>query len=87
MYEYRTKGTCSSRISFDIRDGKVYGVRFERGCNGNGKAIGSLVEGMPVSEVRERLAGIDCMGRGTSCADQFARAIAAVGEGSLQPVG
>ena len=85
MYEYKTRGTCSSRISFDIRDGRVYGVRFENGCNGNGKAIGRLVEGMPVDEVQERLAGVVCAGRRTSCADQFAQAISAAGQGSLQP--
>ena len=46
-YEYKTKGTCSQLISFDIEDGKVSNVQFLGGCNGNLKGIGALVEGMP----------------------------------------
>ena len=43
--EYRPKGVCSVKVEFDIEDGKIYNTRFERGCNGNLKAIGRLVEG------------------------------------------
>ena len=42
---YKTKGTCSSQIDFDLKDGKVYNVRFTGGCNGNLIGIGALVEG------------------------------------------
>jgi uncharacterized protein (TIGR03905 family) len=75
MYEYKTKGTCSTKINFNIDDGKLYSVRFERGCNGNLKALSALLEGMDVSFAVKRLKGIQCENRGTSCADQLVRAI------------
>lgn len=74
-YTYKTKGTCSSVIEFDVEDGIVRNVRFTGGCNGNLKAIAALVEGMPKDRVIEILKGIDCRGKGTSCGDQLARAL------------
>ena len=73
--EYRPKGVCSVKVEFDIEDGKIYNTKFERGCNGNLKAIGRLVEGRDAAEVAAILKGNDCMNRGTSCADQFSKAI------------
>ena len=58
-------------------DGNVSGVSFYGGCNGNLKAIGKLIEGKPAQEVIDILKGNDCAGRGTSCADQLARAVRA----------
>ena len=52
---YKTKGTCSSQIDFDLKDGKVYNVRFTGGCNGNLKGIGALVEGQDARDVINRL--------------------------------
>jgi uncharacterized protein (TIGR03905 family) len=75
MYEYKTKGTCSTKINFAIGDGKLSSVKFENGCNGNLKALSALLEGMDTSEAVKRLKGIQCDNRGTSCADQMARAI------------
>lgn len=75
QYEYKTNGTCSSKIEFEIVDGLVRNVRFTGGCNGNLKAIAALVEGMPREKVIEILKGIDCRGKGTSCGDQLARAL------------
>ncbi len=75
MYEYKTKGTCSSRILFDIEDGKVRNVQFIGGCNGNLKGIGALVEGMDVDEVISRTQGITCGMKPTSCPDQLAQAL------------
>jgi len=75
MYEYKTNGTCSSKIRFDIEDGRLRSVNFENGCNGNLKAIGALVEGMDAAEAVKKLKGICCEKRGTSCADQLARAV------------
>ncbi len=63
------------KIDFDIEDGKLYNVKFIGGCNGNLKAIGKLVEGKDAKEVAEILRGNDCNMKGTSCADQLARAI------------
>ena len=75
-YTYRTQGVCSRQIEFEIEDGKVKNVCFVSGCNGNLQGIGKLVEGMDVEEVIERLKGINCNGKGTSCPDQLARALA-----------
>ncbi len=75
-FEYRPHGVCATNISFDLaEDGTVHNVSFTRGCNGNLKAIGKLVEGRPAAEVAEILKGNDCNGRGTSCADQFSMAL------------
>lgn len=73
--EYRTKGTCSQLINYDVVDGKVRNVSFVGGCNGNLKGIGKLVEGMEVSEVIDRLSGIKCGMKSTSCPDQLATAL------------
>ena len=75
MFTYATKGVCSRKITFDIVDGKLHNVQFEGGCPGNLLAIGKLVEGKDALEIAELLAGNDCRGRGTSCADQLAKAI------------
>ena len=74
-YEYKTNGTCSTKIQFEIIDGLVRNVRVTGACNGNLKAIAALVEGMPKEKVIEILRGIDCRGKGTSCGDQLARAL------------
>ena len=76
-YTYRTRGTCSRAIHFEVEDGKVKNVRFDGGCNGNLQGIGRLVEGMNVDECIARLSGISCSGRPTSCPDQLARALTA----------
>ena len=75
MYEFKTTGTCSSKINFFIEDGKLHSVKFQDGCDGNLKAIGALVEGMDAAEAVKRLKGINCNNSGTSCGDQLARAI------------
>ena len=75
QYEYKTKGTCSQRIFFEIEDGKVKNVQFGGGCNGNLKGIAALVEGMSAEEVISRVEGIRCGMKGTSCPDQLAKAL------------
>jgi uncharacterized protein (TIGR03905 family) len=75
QYEYKTKGTCSQRILFDIEEGKVKNVQFLGGCNGNLKGIGALVEGMDAQEVISRVEGIKCGMKSTSCPDQLAQAL------------
>ena len=77
MYEFKTSGTCSQRILFDIEDGKVHNVKFIGGCNGNLKGIAALVEGMDVDTVIERVQGVTCGMRQTSCPDQLAQALIA----------
>ena len=80
-YEYKTKGTCSRAILFDMEDGFVKNVQFIGGCNGNLKGIGALVEGMKVAEAIRRLEGIKCGMKSTSCPDQLAQALKEVHNG------
>lgn len=74
-FEYKTKGTCSQHILFDVEDNKVLNVQYIGGCNGNLKGIGSLVEGMDIDEVISRLEGTTCGPKATSCPDQLAQAL------------
>lgn len=74
--QYKTKGTCSQLIEFQLDDQKrIHDVRFAGGCNGNLKGIGSLVEGMAAEDVIEKLEGTTCGFRNTSCPDQLAQAL------------
>ena len=72
---YYTKGTCSQRILFEIEDGKVKNVEYIGGCHGNLQGISKLVEGMDANEVIERIQGIRCGMKPTSCPDQLATAL------------
>lgn len=75
-YSYKTRGTCSVQIDFDINDNVITNISFVGGCNGNLKAISKLVDGMTVEEIEDKLLGNICAGRGnTSCADQLAKAV------------
>ena len=74
-YEYKTKGTCSQKILFDVENGKVSNVQFIGGCNGNLKGISALVEGVEIDEVITRIEGIRCGMKATSCPDQLAQAL------------
>ena len=75
-YSYKTNGTCSREIRFEVRDGVVSNIEFFGGCNGNLKGIAALCEGMKVSDVIKKLEGIRCGFKNTSCPDQLARALA-----------
>ena len=77
QYSYKTSGTCSREILFEIENGKVRNLYFIGGCNGNLQGIGKLVEGMDVDEVIAKVEGISCGGRPTSCPDQLAQALKA----------
>lgn len=75
-HEFKTKGTCSTKITFDLNGDTVNNVVFTGGCNGNLKAISKLVEGMKADDVIEKLKGNTCGFKSTSCADQLAQAVA-----------
>lgn len=77
QYTFQPRGVCSRQILLDIEDGVIQSCRFIGGCNGNTQGICRLVQGMAVEEVIERLEGLDCNGRGTSCPDQLAKALRA----------
>lgn len=75
MYIYTTNGVCSKEINFDVIDDRITNVCFLGGCNGNLQGLARLLEGMDVDTAIQKLKGIDCGGRGTSCPDQFATAL------------
>ena len=74
-YTYKTKGTCSQKITFDITDGVVSNVRFTGGCNSNLQGIARLAEGKRADELINTLEGIRCGFKSTSCPDQLAKAL------------
>lgn len=73
--KYKTCGTCSGYIEYEVIEGKVHNVRFIGGCSGNLQAISSLVEGMEIDDVIKKLEGIHCGAKITSCPDQLAKAL------------
>ncbi len=76
-YEYRPTGVCSRRIFITLDGDTVGQVRFEGGCSGNTQGVSALVRGMRVQEAIERLRGIRCGSKETSCPDQLAQALQA----------
>ena len=75
-YSYMTRSVCSRMIKFRLENGKVYDIDFIGGCPGNLNAISKLLEGADAQYIVDTLSGNDCAGRGTSCGDQLAIAVA-----------
>lgn len=75
VIQYQTSGTCCQLMQVAIQDDKVVDAEFYGGCNGNLKGIKSLIKGMSVDEVIERLKGITCGAKPTSCPDQLANCL------------
>ena len=73
-YQYHTKGTCSTLIEVELEGNVVKDVKFTGGCHGNLQAIPKLVEGLTVDQVEQKLSGIHCGFKNTSCGDQLAKA-------------
>lgn len=74
-FEYTPRGVCSRKMIIEIEDNKLVDVQIVGGCNGNLQGISALVKGMDVDEVIDRLEGISCGMKGTSCPDQLAKAL------------
>lgn len=72
---YITKGTCSRAINLEVEDGVIKSVEFEGGCSGNTQGVSRLVEGMKTEDAIEKLSGIKCGMKSTSCPDQLAKAL------------
>ena len=72
---YKTKGTCSSKMTAEVEDGVIRSLQVEGGCDGNLQGISKLVVGMQVEDVIERLEGIRCGRKATSCPAHLARAL------------
>ena len=75
-YSYFPTGACSRQIHLELDDhGKITSCEFVGGCSGNTQGICMLVKGMDAKDAVDRLKGIDCRGRGTSCPDQLSKAL------------
>ncbi|MBQ2756643.1 MAG: TIGR03905 family TSCPD domain-containing protein [Oscillospiraceae bacterium] len=74
-YQYMTSGVCSRAIELELENGIVKEVKFIGGCKGNTQGVAALIRGMDAKEAVERIKGIDCGGKGTSCPDQLSKAI------------
>ena len=74
-YEYTPKGVCSRKMIFEIENGIVKELEVIGGCSGNLQGISSLVKGMKLEDVIERLSGIRCGSKPTSCPAQIAQAL------------
>ena len=79
-YDISPRGVCATKLEFELEKGILKNVRFHGGCNGNLKAIATLVEGLPAEQVKDKLLGIKCGMKATSCTDQLAKALKAAME-------
>lgn len=75
MHQYATSGVCARDIEFEVEDGIVKKVIFDGGCNGNLQGLANLAEGMEVDKLIDKLAGIKCGNKDTSCPDQLSKAL------------
>ena len=78
-YVYRTQGTCSTNIELNVEEGVLKEVAYWGGCNGSLQGISRLVTGMKVEDVIEKLEGVRCGRRSTSCPDQLGKALHEMG--------
>ncbi len=74
-FSYTPKGVCSRKIDIEIENGIILSVKYSGGCSGNTQGVAALVKGMSVNEAIERLSGIKCGFKSTSCPDQLATAL------------
>ena len=74
-YRYKPEGVCSREMIFEIVNGVIKSLNIVGGCDGNRKGIAKLVEGMKIEDVIEKLKGIECGYKGTSCPDQLSIAL------------
>ena len=75
MFIYKTPGVCSTEIHLEIENDTIKSVEFIRGCQGNLMGISALVSGMNIDDAINKLKGIDCRNKGTSCPDQLSKAL------------
>ena len=75
QHTYKTTGTCSRAIIFEVEDGVIQSVKFDGGCSGNTQGVALLCKGRTVDEVIKLLDGVKCGARPTSCPDQLAQAL------------
>lgn len=74
-HNFSPRGVCSTQIEFELDGNTVRNIRFQGGCNGNLKAIAALADGMTVQQIKDKILGIKCGFKSTSCSDQLAQAL------------
>ena len=74
-YKYKPTGVCSTEMIFELEDGVIENLEVMNGCNGNLKGISALVRGQKIEDVIDRLEGITCRSKPTSCPDQISKAL------------
>ena len=74
-FTYKTRGTCSQLITFNIADNRIVNVEITGGCDGNLTGISRIIKNMNIDEVIHAFQGVPCGNRGTSCPDQIAAAL------------
>ena len=74
-YEYRPRGVCATKMVIEEEDGIISNIEIIGGCPGNSVGVSRLCVGMKIDDAINKLSGIDCRGRGTSCPDQLAKAL------------
>ncbi|MBP3480493.1 MAG: TIGR03905 family TSCPD domain-containing protein [Clostridia bacterium] len=75
IYTYTPRGVCSKKITLELKDGIIKSCKFEGGCDGNTSGICALIAGMRAVDAIDRLEGITCGYKDTSCPDQLAHAL------------
>lgn len=83
-FQYRPRGVCSQLMDIDVEDGRIVEVKVTGGCSGNLQGISRLVKGMDINEAIERMDGIRCGFKPTSCPDQLAQALKQIRDGSAE---
>ena len=73
--QYTPRGTCSRHFQIEVEEGVIQSIQVERGCDGNLQGLSSLLKGMKVEEAIQRMEGIRCGAKPTSCPDQMAQAL------------
>ncbi len=74
-YVYNTTGTCCKQFGIEVEGNKLVNLEFVGGCNGNLQGISALVKGMEIDDIIDKIAGIKCGNRATSCPDQLSKAL------------
>ena len=86
VIQYKTQGTCCQIMQIEIEEDVILNAEFLGGCNGNLSGIKSLIKGMKIDDVIEKLGGIRCGNKPTSCPDQLAQCLIAYKNQSMQEV-
>ena len=86
-YSYKTHGTCSREIAFEVEDGKMVSLDSPRpGCQGNFLGMAAITKGMDITDIIDRYEGIPCRGKLSSCPAELAKALRMIKNNELPPM-